>query len=96
MKIFMQVHVLYNYLYMKSKKPPRLVCGRQPPRAAAARFALARTRLSSHVDWRQKEALVLLSLLYLYSARGGSCEYGCKNGYKSGLPSAAGFFTLHM
>ena len=83
-------YTIYNYIY-KVKKTPRLVCGRQPPRAAAARFALARIRLRSHVDWRQKEALVMLSCELFYSALDKGSDQGYQNAYHSGLPSAAGF-----
>ena len=45
LKIGTQVHILSIYSYIKLKKMPRLVRGCQPPCAAAARFALARTYL---------------------------------------------------
>ena len=35
MKICMQVPILYRNTYIKSEKSRRLVCGRQPPRAAS-------------------------------------------------------------
>ena len=60
---------IYLYIY-GIKKMPRLVGGRQPPRAAAARFTFAHTRLS----WfprgleREKEALVILFLLLIVRA----------------------------
>ena len=34
-----------NIIYIKSKNPPRKACSRQPPRAAATQFALARTSM---------------------------------------------------
>ena len=33
---------------------------------------------------------------FLYSARSGTCDQGCQNEYKSGLPSAANFSTLYV
>ena len=55
---------------------PRLVGGRQPPRAAAARFTFARTRLSSHLDWSVTgagEGSSSHAFFITYSARGGTC-----------------------
>ena len=41
-------------------------------------------------EW-EKKAIVMH-----YSARGGSCDQACQNGYKSGLPSAAISFISYI
>ena len=63
MKFCMQVPMTSIITYIKSKKPPRLVCSRQPPRAAAAEFALARNTIE---ELRTVEGKKLSSLLFMY------------------------------
>ena len=76
---------------------PRRVRGYQPPRAAAARFALARiTTYYSYALVEGREALVMFFYVLNYSARGGNYDQGCQNAYNSGLPSVAFFLAIYV
>ena len=77
-------------IYISNKKMPRLVRDHQPPRAAAAQFALMRTRRSLHVDWSGRRKLSPCFLCYTIA------RAGCRNCYKSGWPSAAIIFIMYI
>ena len=55
LKFCMQVPTIYMITYIKSEKMPRLVRGRQPPRAAATQFALARTSMISYYNIEERK-----------------------------------------
>ena len=78
---------------------PRLVRGRQPPRAAAGQRGTRALYCSTQRKEGWKKALVILLSFFCVqsvSARSRSCDQGWQNAYKSGLPSAAIFFILYI
>ena len=65
LKIAIQVQVLSIYIHIKAKKPPRLVRGRQAPRAAASQFKLARITIVVLNRKGGRKTLVMLFYLLL-------------------------------
>ena len=95
MKICMQVPIrtIYEYIYIRSKKPPR---------AAAARFALARITIITHYKIGSK-ALVMLSYVLKYSAyvlkysaAGVAASRVANMASSQGCHSRRFFFTFYM
>ena len=93
MKICLLVLILYMNTYIKSKNLPRLVRGHQPPRRAANKIGTSRALVKLYVEGVKERETGYYKETNIGNARGGSYDQGYQNGYKSGLPSAAGFLT---
>ena len=95
----MQVPMTSNFTYMKSKNPPRIGRGCQPPRREDDQIvggAHDYSFVPKKVRKKLETPLVMLFCVLFYSALDGGSEQGCKNAYKSGLPSAAGFLISYI
>ena len=95
LKFCMQVPMILQFIYIKSKKSRRPNRGYVWP----TRQAIKRMTVIFHVKTSQKvgmKALVMLSCVLFYSALHGGGDQGCQNAYKSGLPFAAIFLTLYI